>query len=313
MTPKPVGRPLGNEPVGLCGAGNMGAAIAERLAGQGPVLVYDPDPTRTGVIQKLPGVSAAASLEEIGTLKRVVFSLPSPEVSLQVCSVIAPLMPADGIVLETSTVTPADARRTRDVCHSASTGFVDVAVLSGVVQMRTGQATLLVGGSDEEVCQVEDVLAVLGSRVWLFGDAGAGMAVKVVNNAVAHAVMVLLVEAAMMAKSAGVEPRRLAELLSDPEAGLMRPLTHRLLERVLHEDYAGGMPTQAARKDSLLALDMAHDADVPLFVMSGAHTVYDLAVASGSAREDYAAIARLWTTWTGRSLSDGHTPGPQDD
>jgi 3-hydroxyisobutyrate dehydrogenase-like beta-hydroxyacid dehydrogenase len=94
------------------------------------------------------------------------------------------------------------------------------------------------------------------------------------------------------------------ELLAHPEAGLLRPLTHRFAERVLHDDYAGGMPTEAARKDSTLALAMAQETGVPLFAVQAAHTVYELAVAGDLGRLDYASIAGLWERWTGRVLAD---------
>jgi 3-hydroxyisobutyrate dehydrogenase-like beta-hydroxyacid dehydrogenase len=124
----------------------------------------------------------------------------------------------------------------------------------------------------------------------------------VANNAVSHAVMVVLLEATATAAAAGVAPEVFAELLQDPDAGLLRPLTHRLRERVFQADYAGGMPTEAARKDSQLALELAQEHGVPLFAIQAAHTPYELAVAAGLGRDDYAALARLWEEWTGRPL-----------
>jgi 3-hydroxyisobutyrate dehydrogenase len=94
-------------------------------------------------------------------------------------------------------------------------------------------------------------------------------------------------------------------MLTEPDAGLMRPLTHRLQERVFGGDYEGGMPMEAALKDSRLALELAQATGVPLFGILAAHTPYEIAVADGLGREDYAALARLWERWTGRSLSPG--------
>ena len=63
------------------------------------------------------------------------------------------------------------------------------------------------------------------------------------------------------------------------------------------------MPTEAARKDSVLALRLAQEAGVPLFAIHAAHIPYELAVANGLGREDYAALAKLWEQWTGRRLA----------
>ena len=73
-------------------------------------------------------------------------------------------------------------------------------------------------------------------------------------------------------------------MLAGPDGGLIRPLTHRMMQRVAHGDFDGGMPLNAARKDSTLALAMAQDGHVPLFATQAAHTVYDLAVARGLGR-----------------------------
>ena len=59
------------------------------------------------------------------------------------------------------------------------------------------------------------------------------------------------------------------------------------------------MPTEAALKDSMLALELAQKGHVPLFAMQSSHTVYEAAVAQGLGRLDYAAIARLWEEWGG--------------
>jgi 3-hydroxyisobutyrate dehydrogenase-like beta-hydroxyacid dehydrogenase len=176
-------------------------------------------------------------------------------------------------------------------------------VLSGVAQMEGGSATLLVGGAASDIDAAAQVLHVIGGGgVARFGGLGTGMAAKVVNNGVAHAVMVVLVEALAMARAEGVELADVARMLARPDGGLVRPLTHRVMERVAQGDFDGGMPLDAARKDSTLALAMAQRSGIPLFATQAAQPVYDLAAADGHGREDYSAIATLWEAWTGDVL-----------
>jgi 3-hydroxyisobutyrate dehydrogenase-like beta-hydroxyacid dehydrogenase len=146
-------------------------------------------------------------------------------------------------------------------------------------------------------------LDAISSQQMVLGPLGSGMAAKVINNAVSHAVMVVLVEAFSLGAASGVAPDLLVELLKRPDAGLIRPLTHRIAERVLNGDYAGGMTLQAARKDSMLALELGQHAGVPLFAIQAAHTVYEIAMHEGLAREDYAVIATLWEAWLDRRLT----------
>jgi 3-hydroxyisobutyrate dehydrogenase-like beta-hydroxyacid dehydrogenase len=290
--------------VGLFGLGNMGAAIARRLRTLGPVLAYDPDEVRASEVARQHDVDLAAAPDAMADRDVVVLSLPSPAVSRTVVDTLCATLRPGAAVVETSTINPADAWDLGRRCATAGVRLIDAAVLSGVTQMAEGRSMLLVGGDEADLEAVRPVLDAMAVRQRRFGPLGSGMAAKVLNNAVAHAVMVVLVEAGTMAAATGVRGRDLADLLSAPDAGLTRPLTHRFVERILEGDYEGGMPTDAARKDSALALELARDTQTPLFAIQAAHTVYELAVSEGLARLDYAAIATLWETWTGRSFRE---------
>jgi len=290
-------------PVALVGLGNMGAAVAGRLAARFKVLAFDLDPMRRSEAATRYGIDVVVDLAPLARASTLVLSLPAPAISATVVQTLLPDLRPGTLIVETSTVNPADMWRLRDLCSPAGVRVVDGAILSGVAQMAAGRSTLLVGGKAEDLDAAAGVFEALAPRVLRFGDVGSGMAAKVINNAVAHAVMVILVEAGAMAAATGVDLDDLAHLLADPDAGLLRPLTHRFVERVRRADYEGGMPTEAARKDSTLALALAQHGDVPLFAIQAAHTVYELALANGLGRLDYASIAQLWEGWTNRRLS----------
>lgn len=289
--------------VALVGCGNMGSAIAARLASRVRLCAYDVEGSRADALAAELGVGVAAAVADaVRDAAALVLSLPHAAASRAAVSEALRVLRPGAVVIETSTVKPADVRELARSCASAGVLVVDAAILAGVDQMRAGAATLLLGGEADAQTAAAPVLDALSSRQLRLGELGAGMAAKVANNAVSHAVMVVLLEAAALARSQGVDAATFARLLADPDAGLLRPLTHRLGERVLRGDYGGGMPTEAARKDSMLALELAQESGVPLLAIQSAHTVYELAVASGWGRDDYAGIARLWEAWTGRSF-----------
>jgi 3-hydroxyisobutyrate dehydrogenase-like beta-hydroxyacid dehydrogenase len=297
---------MSGQAVGLCGCGNMGSAIAARLAPQVELTVFDLDAARTEEVARELGVRSASSLSDLASAAGVVvLSLPTAAASQSVIRELASLLVRGSVVVETSTLNPSDIRAVAPVCNEAGVLLVDAPILSGVAQMRDGVSTLLVGGDVDALRAAEPLLEALAPRRIRLGALGTGMAAKVANNAVAHAVMVVLLEATAMAEASGVAPDVFAELLTGPDAGLTRPLTHRLVERVFGADYEGGMPMEAARKDSVLALRLAHETGVPLFAIQGAHTPYELAIAAGYERDDYAALAKLWEEWTGRPLRPG--------
>lgn len=290
----------GDGTVAICGLGNMGHAVASRLVREYRVFGFDLDENRRDAAQGI-GVEVVAEVGGLAAASVVLLSLPTPAISLRVVTELAPQLAPGSVIIETSTVNPSDMESVR-----AAAGYiavVDAAILSGVAGMANGTSTLLTAGDPTLLDSLSGVFDAMSGRVMRFGDVGSGMAAKVINNAVAHAVMVVLVEATAMAVASGLEVGQIVNLLRDPEAGLARPLTHRLAERVVDANYEGGMPTEAARKDSTLALELAQKAGVPLFAIQGAHTAYELAMAEGLGRLDYAAIATLWEGWTGDKLS----------
>ena len=280
--------------MGVVGLGNMGSVLAARLARGGAVTGFDAAAERREAAAAA-GLDIAASAATVADAVDVlVLSLPRPEASRAVLEEALEPLGEGGLVIETSTVGPADARAAHALAAERGAGYVDAAILSGVEQVRDGTSAFLVGGAPGDVARAEPVLRRVCERVFRFGGPGTGMAAKVVNNAVAHAEMVILVEAAALAAAEGIALDDLCGLLEQDDAGVKRPLTGRLAGRVRERRYDGGMPTEAARKDSALALDMARAGGVPLFCMQAADSVYELALRAGLGRRDYASIATLW-------------------
>lgn len=283
--------------VGIVGLGNMGLAIAERLAQEFPVLGVDLSAERRDAAQQA-GIEATGEISDLTRrCETVLMSLPAPAASAAVARQIAAAPGVVSTVLETSTVTPSDLLSTRGIFAGAGIELLDAAILSGVAQMRSGTAGLVLAGDAARIAQVQPLLDAITPKQTILGASGAGMAAKVINNAVAHVVMVILTEALALSKSADLDPEAIISILAAPDGGLMRPLTHRIAERVREGDYEGGMSLEAARKDSTLAVRMAMDAGLPTPTISAAHGIYEMAMSMGWSREDYAALAKLWEQW----------------
>lgn len=289
--------------IALVGLGQMGLPIATRLAASHDVIAYDIAAERRQLAEETPRIVAVDDLAALAGSRIVVLSLPTPAISQDVLRNLAPHLDDGALVIETSTVLPEDVRESGKQLKPHGVRIIDAAILSGVAQMEQGTASLLVGGDGADIDGAADVLqAVGGAGVTRLGPLGAGMAAKVVNNGVAHAVMVVLVEAFAMARAEGVALDDIAQMLAREDGGLQRPLNHRIMQRMATGDFEGGMPLEAARKDSTLALTMAQRSGTPLFATQAAQTVYDIAAGDGLGRSDYSAIAQLWERWADRDL-----------
>ncbi|WP_263145196.1 NAD(P)-dependent oxidoreductase [Pseudomonas sp. RIT-PI-AD] len=287
----------GQRTVAVYGLGNMGYLIAERIARHFPVKVSDLDRQALARAREHFDAVAIEAPDDLAGVDVVVLSLPSPAISRAVVQRIVPHLARGAVLVETSTVNPSDIQALEALLAPQGVELVDASVLAGVGQMAAGTAALAVGGSPRALDAAQAVLDAIAPRQIRFGELGAGAAAKVINNAVAHAVMVVVAEAGAMATAAGVACDQLIAMLCDAQMGIQRPLTHRYAERILEGNYAGGMPLDAARKDSVLALELAQSLGVPLFAIQGSHSVYEMAARAGYGRDDYAAVAKLWADW----------------
>jgi len=292
-----------NNTLGMIGLGNAGSALASALSGRIPLVGHDVDARRRATVAKLD-LLWAGSVAEVGAKAgTVLLSLPKPEVSKAVVAELLAGGNKPALIIETSTITPKVARELGAACSAAGIAFVDAAIGGGVQSMAAGKVTFLVGGEAAAFAKAKPVLDMLAETIHHLGPVGAGSGAKIVNNGVMHALMVVLIEAGAMAKKLGSPMTTLVEILGRPD-GIRRPLEHRVRDRMLEGNYAGGMSVMNARKDSMLALETAQDYGVPLFATLAAHTPYEIAQQKGMGELDYASLAKLWEEWCDLDFAD---------
>lgn len=191
-------------PVGFVGLGNAGSALATALSEKMPILGFDANPERREVVAALALEWVDSVADMVGRAKAVVLSLPKPDISKAVTAELLAGEIRPELIIETSTVTPNVAQELHAMCQAANISFVDAAIAGGVAGMAAGNTTFLIGGSDDDVALAKPILEAMSETVLHLGAIGNGMGAKVVNNAVMHAVMVVLIEAGAMALKSGI-------------------------------------------------------------------------------------------------------------
>jgi len=287
--------------IGLIGVGNAGQAMVEALSGRLALSLFDRDEERcrsASEAARQPARIAQSASDLAASADLVILSLPNPAASLSVAAEIREAIRPGTIVLETSTVRPEDVEALHALLAPAGALVVDAAIVGGIAALSRGASAFLVGASEADAGILGEVLDALAEDIFWLGARGKGMAAKLVVNAVAHAAYVVLVEAGALAAAQDI-PMDMLQRLLERESGLMRPLTHRFGERLARHDFAGGMSTANAAKDSRLVIDAARSLGVPLFAIPAAHEVYEIAMREGLEGLDYAAIATLWEKWLG--------------
>jgi len=284
--------------IGFIGLGVMGGRMAATLARAGYSLaVHDIDPAKVGA---LAGAAACASPSDVARRSDIVFtSVPLP------ATVRSVYLGADGVLegarpgmvlVDMSTVDPETTRTVSAAAAARGVQYLDAPVSGGWREAETGALVIIVGGQREAFDRVRDVLAVLGSNIHYAGPSGAGSIVKLVNNVMSMGNVLVAAEAFVLGVRAGMEPQRLLEILRT-SAGRSYHFEKRF-PNILARNFAPGFTVDLARKDLGLAVDMARSHDVPVPATSLLHQLYNACAALGEGSNDFAAIVKLYESWT---------------
>lgn len=268
---------------GVVGLGQMGSAIAERLAATGfDVIGHDlraiPVP---GVTKGGPGT--------LGAVDVLISSLPADEQVLAVLDDAVLRRLAGGILVEASTTLPDTVREIAERARRHGVAVLDVPVSGSPGNARDGRLTLLAGGDPVVLDRASPVLAALGT-VQVAGDVGDGKITKLVNNMMAMGNMAVAAEAFALGERLGMEPRRLFATL-DRSGGRSHHFSTRM-PWVLDGDFAPRFAVRLGAKDLRLAQELAAGAGHPAPVCAVVRGVFEEAATRGNADEDMSAVIK---------------------
>jgi len=287
--------------IGFVGLGTMGGPMARRLAAQGhQVTGYDVAATRAAQAREAGVALATSPAGAAEHAEAVLSSLPDP------AALRRAYLDADGVLstvkagaalLDLSTVDPDTWREVAAAARARGADCLDAPVSGGPAEAGTGKLVFLVGGDAAVVERCRALLMTLGTEIHHVGPLGSGQIVKIVNNVMSMGNVAVAAEAMVLGVKAGVEPKRLFEILSTSGGR-----SHHFLKRfpnVLAGDFTPNFGIGLSRKDIALALAMAGKLEMPVPLASAVRQVYEAANAQGFGGLDMAGVTRLYEQWTG--------------
>jgi len=266
--------------LGYVGLGNMGGALAARLAPGGDLHVFDLSSPAVEAQVSL-GATAAPDLASVARECDVIFlCLPTSahvrEVIFGAKGLSEDLRPGTLIIDQTS----GDPRETEQIARElAARGvdLVDAPVSGGPVRAAEGTIAIMVGCSEEQYARVHALLGRISPKVYRAGELGSGHAVKLVNNLVSGITRWATLEGVALAAKLGVSPQSAVEIMSaggarnDWMVAVMGP-------QILNGNLANGFSVGLAHKDLKVACDLADEVSVPLLVGNVTREVYRMCI-----------------------------------
>lgn len=299
--------------LGWIGLGQMGAPMAERLLAEGVTLhVHDPAPEAVASFVAR-GAVAHPSPRAVADAAGIVFAcLPSREISQAVA--FGPDGVAGGgrirIHVEMSTIgkTCVETIAAELAKHGIRT--VDGPISGGPPAAREGRLAMMTAGDPDACEEVTPWLARIGRTVVNLGDQpGNAQIMKLVNNLIMAANVVVAAEGLAMGAKAGLDPDTMVRVVASG-TGSSRALTDIIAPAALPGTFDFGAHLSIVEKDVVLGVAEADALDVPVPVIEAAKAIWRQAAAEGYAREDFTRIVQLVEKRSGteiRSRNPGST------
>ncbi|MEM8870236.1 MAG: L-threonate dehydrogenase [Pseudomonadota bacterium] len=292
------------ERVAVIGLGSMGHGMAVSCLKAG-LTVHGFDVMADHVARFVAAGGANGRLEDIGSnLDAVVVVVLNADQTRSVLfgegGIVQHLRPGT-VVLCCATVPPRFAREMEERCAAAGVHYLDAPISGGSVKAAKGALGIMASGSPEAFAAAGPVLEATAETVFTLGDsAGAGSAMKAVNQLLAGVHIAAMAEALTFGMTQGVSPEKFVEVISKC-AGTSWMLENRA-PHVVEGDYTPHSQINIWPKDLGIVLEAAKDAGFNAPITSVTLEQYKLAVEMGLGPEDDAAIAKVYAREAGLVL-----------
>jgi 3-hydroxyisobutyrate dehydrogenase len=282
---------------GLIGLGAMGSGMAQSLRRAGYALqVFDVRPGAADAFAAGGGKaaeSAAALAAACPVVVSVVVNAAQTEDLLFGSGGVAAALQPGSVFVMCSTVDPAVSAAFERRLEALGLLYLDAPISGGAAKAASGQMTMMTAGSAPAYAAGDAVLAAMAANVYRLGDrAGAGSKVKIINQLLAGVHIAAAAEAMALGLREGVDAAALYEVITH-SAGNSWMFENRMAH-VLAGDYTALSAVDIFVKDLGLVLDMARASKFPLPLSSTAHQMFMQASTAGYAKEDDAAVIKIF-------------------
>ncbi|MFH2127077.1 MAG: NAD(P)-dependent oxidoreductase [Pseudomonadota bacterium] len=157
--------------------------------------------------------------------------------------------------------------------------LVDAPVSGMEARGKSGELTIMYGGSPEVFDALTPAFNAMGNKVLNMGEVGSGQLTKLVNQLLFNISCAAIAEILPMAAKLGLDPAKVTQVVTTGTgrsfaAEFFAPLA---LEGVFDQGY----PLKHAYKDMISAAEISANKQIPLPLTATATTTYQMALADG--------------------------------
>lgn len=277
--------------VGIIGFGNLGSAIAQRLASQGFEIIGW---NRT--IEKVSKVKGAKPLpspwDVIKSSDATLVVLSDDEAVEEVLLMNRERLnelPKGSIIANVSTITPFMSMRLNRELKLAGLKYAESPVLGGPQVALSGNLVSLIGGERETAEVIASIMRNVSKEVFYIGEVPKASALKLVFNSGTFTVVEIIGEMLSLASSWGIDVETVRNVASKT---VLSQVFSNYLDRGLDPNFPPSFYLELVAKDLSYAIFSGRKGKSFTPAVAGAYEAYISAVKSGLGKKDYGAIIR---------------------
>lgn len=287
--------------IGVYGLGAMGFGIAQSLLKTG-YKIFGCD-VNVKQVERLcaEGGKATTNVLELDAVCIVVLNAQQTEQVLFGQNGVVPAMASGAVVISCATVDPSFAKKMEKKCAEYNVHYLDAPISGGAVKAARGALTVIASGTDDAFIAAAPVLDAIATTVFKLGDtAGAGSAMKAVNQLLAGVHLAAMAEALTFGMTQGISPGKFVDVITQC-AGTSWMLEDRAPHIVLG-DYTPHSSVDIWPKDLGIVLEIAKSVNFSAPLTTVALQQFFKASSAGLGREDDAAITKIYALDAGLTL-----------
>ena len=278
--------------VHFAGLGSMGSGMAAALARAGhEVHGADPTPAKVDALARAGGHALAAGAPAAGAVVTCVMNAAQTRDVLFGAGGLAAGLAPGGVIVSCATVPPSFAAEMEAEAAARGLLYLDAPISGGAARAAEGTLSIMASGAPAAFDAAAPVLGAMAASVHRMGDrAGAGSAMKAVNQLLAGIHVAATGEALAFAASQGLDLGRVVGVVA-ASAGTSWMFENRA-PHVVDGDYAPRSKVDIWPKDLGIVTDIAEEAGLPLPLVRTALAQFRAASEAGLGAEDDAALAK---------------------
>jgi 3-hydroxyisobutyrate dehydrogenase len=281
--------------VGFIGLGNMGWPMAANLVAAGyDVVVDDADPQRLAAfVAEHDGARAADGPATFASVDAVITMLPDDRIVASVVDGgLSAALPSGAVIVDMSSSNPLGTRALGERLPEGL-ALVDAPVSGGVPRALDGTLSIMVGGDDDAIGRVMELLEVLGEKLFRTGALGSGHALKALNNYLAAAAYSAATEALLIGQRFGLDPETMFDVVNTSTG---RSFSSEVVLRgnVVTGAYATGFALGLLAKDVGIAADLAEALEVDAPALDLVSRRWAEAASALGAQADHSEAHKQW-------------------